>query len=98
MNNNFNISQDDIERLRHLVEGNQAYANLTVRSGWTKINDDPNYEIKLLLSIDENNVSKKSIIVRRVGSLISNTLYVIESRGGKKSRKRKNKKSRKRKI
>jgi hypothetical protein len=96
MNNNVDISQDEIERLRHLVEGNQAYANLTVRS-WTKINDDPNYEIKLLLSFDENNVPKKSIIVRRVGSSISNTLYVIESRGGKKSRKMKNKKSRKRK-
>jgi hypothetical protein len=49
MNNNVDISQDEIERLKHLVQGNQAYANLTVRSGWTKINDDPNYEIKLLL-------------------------------------------------
>ena len=97
------VSPVEIRRLRPLVLGNPAYNNLSHRI-WSPINDDPNYEIKTVLYIDEiDNIGKKKIIVKRSehpGDLPVDrySILVGQATGGKKSRKRRNrnKKSRKR--
>ena len=99
-----NISPDEINRLKSFVVGNPAYINLSLRR-WSPINDDPNYEIKKVLYIDENNMSRQKIIVKRRTDLNNlsadaySILFNFQETGGKKTkkRKRKNKKSRRRK-